>query len=402
MSYQYQPLPIIPDSEDIYIRLLELPPGPRFGPIYCSIYTVRLSEAPDYEAVSYCWGATLDGDTLYVTARDDQAPTSDAALTVPGSIIPFLYRTRGHQVPRVRTFWIDSICINQRDPEEKNIQVPKMRDIYLKAESTISWLGPERDGSTKAFEYALKVHKLYRKHMVKLGLGRLPDEEMQEKSLKITIGDPNLEALFTVLERPYFTRAWIVQEIVVSKEIWLVCGDAVTSWETFIIAFTYIVLAAPWLWEFYPGHRLQYLLTLKASEMDWEASLEMPWWKILMRHRMHQATDPRDRVYAYYSLRCKDGLRELGIKPDYGNTTTEGLFTHLAVKALLAGQTEVLHVPRLVFGAEEEKDPNFTTTTLPSWVPDWRWTTQTAPPFLSGEEEPGKEPNPPSTSRAPQ
>jgi hypothetical protein len=392
MTYLYQPLPIIPDSEDIYIRLLELPPGPRSGPIHCSVYAVRLSEAPDYEAVSYCWGPSLDGDTIYVTARDNQPVTYDAALTVPGSIIPFLYRTRGHRVPRVRTFWIDSICINQRDAEEKNIQVPKMRDIYLKAESTVSWLGPESDRSTEAFEYALKVHKLYRKHLVKLGRGRLPDEEMKEKSLKVTLGDPNLEALFAVLERPYFERAWIVQEIAVSKDITLVCGDAVVSWETFTIALTYLVLTAPWLWEFYPGHRLHYLLTLKASELDWEATLEMPWWQILMRHRMHQATDPRDKVYAYYSLRCKDSLQELGIKPDYRDTTMESLFIHLAAKALLAGQTEVLHVPRLVLDVEEEKDPDFTTTTLPSWVPDWRWTAQIALPFMSGEEEAEKQP----------
>jgi hypothetical protein len=392
MTYQYQPLPIIPDSEDIYIRLLELPPGPRFGSIHCSIYEVRLSEAPDFEAVSYCWGPSLDGDTIHVTARDDQPPISDATLTVPDSIIPFLYRTRGHCVPRVRTFWIDSICINQQDPEEKNIQVPKMRDIYLKAESTVSWLGPERDGSTAAFEYARKVYKLYRKHMAKLGHCRLSEEEMKEKSLRVTIGDPDLEALFAVLERPYFERAWIVQEIAVSKHIFLICGDAVVNWETFTVAFCYLILTMQWIWEFYPDHRVQYLLTLKISEMDWETSLDMPWWKILLRHRIHQATDPRDKVYAYYGLRCKDGLHELGIKPDYRNTTKESLFIHLAAKALLAGQTEVLHVPRLVLGVEEANDPTFRAATLPSWVPDWRWTMLTAFAITTGEEEAGKEP----------
>lgn len=38
--------------------------------------------------------------------------------------------------------WIDAICINQSDDEEKAQQVLIMRDIYAQAEETIVWLGP--------------------------------------------------------------------------------------------------------------------------------------------------------------------------------------------------------------------------------------------------------------------
>lgn len=170
MTYEYKPLPTVEGSVDIYIRLLRLPPGPRSGPINCSIFVTRLSEAPEFEAVSYCWGLSSDGDTIYVTDEGNaDAALPGAALQVPGSITQFLYRTRGHRIPRTRTFWIDSICINQRDPKERGVQVPKMREIYVTAKATMSWLGPERDRSTEVIAYAAKLTKLLRKHMAKKG-----------------------------------------------------------------------------------------------------------------------------------------------------------------------------------------------------------------------------------------
>jgi len=39
------------------------------------------------------------------------------------------------------TLWIDAICINQGDPEEKNQQLNIMVDIYAEAEETLIWMG---------------------------------------------------------------------------------------------------------------------------------------------------------------------------------------------------------------------------------------------------------------------
>src|SRR3954470_10971424 len=63
--YTYNSLPEIPDSKDIFIRLLVLPPGDNFGPISCQIFHTRLSKAPQFEALSYCWG--MDESTIYIT-----------------------------------------------------------------------------------------------------------------------------------------------------------------------------------------------------------------------------------------------------------------------------------------------------------------------------------------------
>lgn len=56
-----------------------------------------------------------------------------------------------------RTFWIDAICIDQRDIQERGHQVQCMGDFYRAAEQTTVWLGPEFEHTGLAFEYILEA-----------------------------------------------------------------------------------------------------------------------------------------------------------------------------------------------------------------------------------------------------
>lgn len=377
MAYEYEALPLIEDSEDVYIRLLRLHPGPRSGVITCNIIATRLSEAPPFGALSYCWGKEHKDDTIYVVSEGEtqDACSPGAALRVPGSIIPFLYRDRNNRSKEVHTLWIDSICVNQKDLDEKSVQVPKMREIYLKAEITISWLGLGTNRTAQGIEYAHKINKLYRRHCAKLGLMEISQNEAEERiDERVRLGDPGLEGLIKLLDRPYFERAWIVQEVVVSKSVLIFCGDTNIFWDVLQAAFAYLIEVTPWIWDYYPAHRTDYLYMLRFSETDWKATTDVPWWRVLLRHCMQDATDPRDKVYAYYGLTCQRALQKLQMMPDYKNTTTRSLFVQLATNALLLGDTEVFHVPRLVPSAREESDQNSANDLLPSWAPDWRWT----------------------------
>lgn len=66
--------------------------------------------------------------------------------------------------------------------------------------------------------------------------------------------------------------------------------------------------------------------------------------KAPLKYRVYEATDPRDKIYAYYSLQCKDDFRTLDIEPNYKNINVQALFTTLAVYALIAGQSDLLHI----------------------------------------------------------
>jgi hypothetical protein len=52
----------------------------------------------------------------------------------------------------LRIVWTDAICINQKDKVEKAQQIRYMRDIYLKAQRVVAWLGEEKD-TIKALKF---------------------------------------------------------------------------------------------------------------------------------------------------------------------------------------------------------------------------------------------------------
>ncbi|KAK1752616.1 heterokaryon incompatibility protein-domain-containing protein [Echria macrotheca] len=122
------------------IRLFVLFPGKDSEPIQGSLRNASLDGRPEFEALSYVWGErdsprsiTLDGEGFHVT------PNLYAALCA-------LRRPASS-----RTLWIDAICIDQHNVDEKNHQVPLMARIYKQASRVTAWLGP----STPRIELAI-------------------------------------------------------------------------------------------------------------------------------------------------------------------------------------------------------------------------------------------------------
>ncbi|KAK7993383.1 major facilitator superfamily transporter [Apiospora arundinis] len=150
--YNHEPLES-PDS----IRLLDLLPCRKWdGPVQCRIRQSTFEEARDkYEALSYVWGATAgnrpitcDGGELLVTPN-----CHDAILHL---------RRRFH----VRTLWIDSICIDQRQTsdstQERNHQVKKMGLLYQSASRVVIWLGSNPAGPTHLSTKDYRLFKLWK------------------------------------------------------------------------------------------------------------------------------------------------------------------------------------------------------------------------------------------------
>ena len=141
---------LVDTSASSKIRLLHLWPGAPSTAIMGHLETVTLSEAPTFEALSYCWGNPEPRQTINI---------SGARLEVTTNLKLALYHLR--KPGEVRPLWIDGICINQSDDVEKGAQVMLMRQIYEKAEQTIVWLGEEKDNSRLALdmcERMLRAH----------------------------------------------------------------------------------------------------------------------------------------------------------------------------------------------------------------------------------------------------
>lgn len=127
------------------IRLLRLLPSQdRSAAIEGRILEYDLEareEDHPYEALSYVWGNTqgsldilLDGLTFTVTQN--------------------LHSALRHLRDRIfeRVLWIDAICIDQSNMEEKAVQIQSMASVYAYARQVVVWLGEPRDGGAQALQ----------------------------------------------------------------------------------------------------------------------------------------------------------------------------------------------------------------------------------------------------------
>lgn len=389
MRYRHRSLPEIEEgSEDPYIRLLVLHPGGREGRLTCTLRQTRLSQAGEYEALSYCWGKAPKRK-LYINPASVASTAEGRYLLIPASLIPFLYRTRAHPLfkDKARVLWIDSVCINQNDSAEKETQIKYMRDIYMRAEHTIIWLGVGADRSGDALSY---IHKLGRKYAFhvddEMNRVRDPDTEQERAylaKLDVTVGDPMLEAVFALLEREYFERAWIVQEAVVSPKAHIAVGENSQTWLTFVCALFYLLQVQSWIFEFYPSVQLSLVISLVQTKFHWNCDYDIPWWITLVSHRQARSGLPEDKIFALWGLGCKKQLTDLGVTPNYSQGV-EKTYWHLGVCGLESGTAEVLHVPRICI-EEEDSQKGIRALEIPSWVPDWRYTEGTAYPLVTSE-----------------
>ena len=107
-------------------------------------------EGPSYEALPYVWGSE-DGPS-YIRVSSDRR---SGAVPVTQNLHVALRHLRHDQHPRA--LWIDALCINEADNQEKAVQVLNTGTVFAKASRVISWLGPEEAGSNEAIAL---MHKM--------------------------------------------------------------------------------------------------------------------------------------------------------------------------------------------------------------------------------------------------
>jgi hypothetical protein len=115
--------------------------------------------------------------------------------------------------------WIDAICIDQKSPRERTHQVNLMGQIYSEANLVRVWLGT---GSTIINHFLAWVLDQ------NLGEDRLslPNASAQQISERLPLG------LLEFLSLAYWHRTWVVQEILLARDIRVCCGTYSFPWAT--------------------------------------------------------------------------------------------------------------------------------------------------------------------------
>jgi hypothetical protein len=181
------------------IRLLQISTF-RQGSIACTLQAFDISSCPPYIALSYTWGPPLPVEVIVVNGK---------AFRVRRSLWEFLWRTASGRLPFVEHyFWIDQICINQLDAPEKSKQVTIMGDIFKNARQVVSWLGVAQDGGDKV--------------IARLSQGASIDNVLDDCE---PIGlDVDHDHITILLNRRYFNRMWVVQEVVLAPDDWIIAS----------------------------------------------------------------------------------------------------------------------------------------------------------------------------------
>ena len=219
-AYTYQPI----DASRRQVRLLTVKHGSGNKKIQCSIKHASLVSypKPEFEAVSYCWGDPSERACIEIDGT---------IVDVPSSSEKVLRRLR---LPKTdRTLWIDAVCINQNDNEEKAGQVGIMGDVYSTATGTVIWLG-EADDSTQDALHAMQCIREQQQEEAR-GFASLK-EVLHDKQGDISRSKTGLpsscdtDALQTFFARPWFQRLWVVQEAVLNPKAICYCGKYEMYW----------------------------------------------------------------------------------------------------------------------------------------------------------------------------
>lgn len=132
--YQYDST----DKQKRQIRLFELFRGQKDEQLRGSLNTVDLHTSPGFDAVSYVWGDPTPCSTAIVDGK---------LLKIPESAHKLLLGLRSQCGSM--TLWIDAICINQQDVQERGHQVRFMHAIYTTARIVRVWLDTNVDFNSK-------------------------------------------------------------------------------------------------------------------------------------------------------------------------------------------------------------------------------------------------------------
>jgi len=397
------------------IRLLHLEPGQpsaaRNGadPIHCFISYVSLDDKPAYTAISYRWS----GEPRAILIRGSG---TQHRLRVCANLEAALCQIQRHmQTSQLHLpIWADAICINQEDDTEKSWQVGMMRRVYEQAALTLVWLG-EDDGERG--EFALqKLRGFGDAYMSRQSptryfahsdrdpfrlvekAGELRSDMLDDLTRLAKVDGVGQDAeqawaaIALLLQREYWTRVWMIQEIALSPMVFILCGREVINGFYLAVAVTLFQQHFNWpgllvkvqrgepysnlLWwiasKLMIGTQAMFMTRLLLSgsrgQRDAAASSlpyghRSPLANLLcvayLPSARFFATNRSDLVYALLSL--SSDVDELGVSPDYSLSDSE-LYSNVA-RSLLTKQQ---HAWVLSLNHHAKAIPD-----LPSWVPDW-------------------------------
>ena len=341
-------------------RILVLQQGTQKDPIVCSLIVVAkdCASMPKYEALSYAWGS--QADLSFINCNS-------ASLQITTDLEVALKRLR--HVEKTRTLWIDQVCINQGDLDERSAQTAIMGNIYESASRVIIWLGEQSSTSDLALDFGMSLSRALHeygenngdidpllKHLAKV----FPETDFM---LPLEQNSP-WRALYEFFHRRWFQRLWVVQEACLNGVATVYCGGRSVEWSVLLdlaqqlAKYPYLMQLLSFDGSAAEGPQL-ILKLVKVSRLHDFDSRRLENLVALFSHQV--ASDPRDYIYSLLSL--ASDARSLQIIPNY-RLATPRVYTDFCRRCIETSSTlDTLHMV--------ERPTKHKIGAIPSWVPDW-------------------------------
>ncbi|KAH8896543.1 hypothetical protein GQ53DRAFT_613319, partial [Thozetella sp. PMI_491] len=329
---KHSPWSVYPDTlRPDEIRLVTMHPvdDPTM-PLHVTLETFSEDTCPEYEAISYTWGGEQDN---YIRSQPIYVgPYWDVLFQTQNCVdmLRFVRPWRG-----IRTIWVDALCINQMNTQERSQQVAKMDLIFQNCSKVVMYAGPDLAPLTpRVFPRRRPLHDLGREQQL------------------VATETPSLTAgLGSLLRRRYFSRVWVVQELLRSRLV-VIHVDGIEYWADsrdsteLSRGIEWDKTAAPWFQHVASGHSFGFGSILEGLELTANS----------------RAQDPRDKLFAVAGLLWYRGRERKTLQPDYSLSLQHvfiGFFAYCII------DLEAVHLLIHARGTADE-------SSLPTWIPAWR------------------------------
>ncbi|KAH6870797.1 heterokaryon incompatibility protein-domain-containing protein [Alternaria rosae] len=368
------------------VRLVNILPGSHSDPLACELQVVNIPDKKEeYVALSYTWGSPKPLENKEAEARSSQpqlpllcmakSQSNDRShqawhqILVTENLHAFLLRARDNDTHIRNSYWIDAICIDQNDADERTHQVRMMGTIYQSAKMVYAWLGEEDKDTSIAFRLITTLmsscRSTERRKRIE-GLMDITPKGLGTPALSRRLGEcANVIAwtsMANLFQRRYFTRAWIIQEITLAKKMIALCGSHTVGWEAITTVSEFLVVTSWTRWiarmtgSQQASHGVPNVLDVNKSSKSLLYSL--------IRSRRFVSIDPRDKVYSLLGIAGESVALKSRLSPVYGERSVAETYTLAAIQ-ILEDSDDLL----LLSCAEGDRFRNI--ASAPSWVPDW-------------------------------
>ncbi|KAF2962943.1 hypothetical protein GQX73_g10632 [Xylaria multiplex] len=310
-------------------------------PVHLTLEVYEVDNYPEYEAFSYTWEGEYP--------EKDKGPLLCRPVYI-GSFWDVLMQTRNcwellrfARLPHIaRHIWVDAVCINQGNTEERARQVAAMGRIYGDSLRVVVYLGPD--------VVVKPTHRFPRRRH----LDQFTASEARPMGSNGSVIDLDMEKLF---RRRYFTRLWVIQELIVASKVIIRIGDMDVAADSII---TKRLKNTPgWDWAKTSAPWFQYV-TQQTLGTDPCEALQLVW--------NANCADSRDRLFGVLGLMNPEDILNRGVEANYSISSQHvwiGFFAHCLLRL------DIFWFLTYAVGLRKSSQSQPIEPWIPSWVPDW-------------------------------